>query len=142
MGRARRTPIATTPDGISAYGALPTGTRIGAWVRMNAQPGAHRMRSCWEAVLLRPPDSRISNRGPGMVPDVLVEPMPNHSTFRGAKPRRWVEWVLECMTYDPDTDEVIDLFPGSGAVSDALAAHQPRLLSCDLEPRGDSPEGQ
>lgn len=47
--------ISTAPDGIAAYGDLPVGVRIMAWVKPNAQPGAHRLRSTWEPVLLFPP---------------------------------------------------------------------------------------
>ena len=114
--------IATTPDGIAAYGPLPTAARIMAWVRWNATPGSHRIRSLWEAVIVYPPEGRRYNRnGVGMTPDVLVEPAPRG--FRGAKPERWTEWVLAAMTFDPATDEVFDLFPGSGAVQSAILRH-------------------
>jgi len=41
--------IATSADGIAAYGELPPEARLLAWVKPNAQPGAHRLRSIWEA---------------------------------------------------------------------------------------------
>jgi hypothetical protein len=116
--------IATSPDGLAAYGTLPAAARIMAWVKPNAQPGAHRLRSLWEPVILYPPDGRRSNRGgAGCVPDVLVQSTPGG--FIGAKPPEWTRWVLDALSYDPDTDEVHDLFPGSGAVSSALTlGHQ------------------
>jgi hypothetical protein len=55
--------ISTSVDGLRAYGALPIGSRIGAWVRPNAIPGSHRMRSCWEPVIIYPAKGRRSNRG-------------------------------------------------------------------------------
>jgi hypothetical protein len=111
--------IATSPDGIAAYGVLPTATRIMAWVKPNAQPGAHRLRSNWEAVILYPPVGRRSNRnGVGSISDVLVEPVTRG--FIGAKPAAWTDWVLDALSYDPETDELIDLFPGSGAVSASI----------------------
>lgn len=111
--------IATSPDGLAAYGPLPAAARLLAWVKPNAQPGAHRLRSMWEPVILFPPSGRRSNIGVGQVPDVLTAPAPGG--FIGAKPREWVEWVLAALSYDAETDTVDDLFPGSGAVSAVLA---------------------
>lgn len=54
----------------------------------------------------------------GAVPDVLIEPKRNDG-FAGAKPAAWTAWVLAAMSYDPTADEVVDLFPGSGAVTGA-----------------------
>lgn len=112
--------IATTPDGIAAYGPLPKAIRIMAWFKPNAAPGSHRLHSKWEPVLLYPPVGRRSNRnGVGMVPDILIEPY--RSGFIGSKPPAWTRWVLEAMSFDPEFDEVIDMFPGSGAISAVLA---------------------
>jgi hypothetical protein len=114
--------IATTPDGIRAYGDLPDAVRIMAWVKPNAQPGSHRLKSCWEPVLLFPPAGRRSNRGgAGSVPDVLIKALPRERTFIGAKPPEWTRWVLDALSYDPEADVLHDLFPGSGAVEAATA---------------------
>lgn len=111
--------IATSPDGLAAYGPLPSAARIMAWVKPNAMPGSHRLRSSWEAVILFPPCGRRSNRGGvGMISDVLIEPYPRG--FRGRKPEAWTRWVLAAMSYDADTDTVVDLFPGSGSVAHAV----------------------
>jgi hypothetical protein len=114
--------IATSPDGIAAYGPLPVGTRIMAWVKPNAVPGSHRLRSMWEPVLLHPPAGRRSNRnGVGAIPDVLTCPAPRVG-FHGAKPEAWTRWVLAALSYDPSCDEVVDVFPGSGMVAAALGS--------------------
>lgn len=111
--------IATSPDGLAAYGPLPDAARIMAWVKPNAQPGAHRLRSNWEPVILYPPIGRRSNRnGAGSIPDVLTASV--GPGFIGAKPPAWTRWVLGALSYDPEQDEVIDLFPGSGAVTGAI----------------------
>lgn len=55
--------IATSPDGLAAYGPLPAAARIMAWIKPNALPGSHRLKSAWEAVILYPPEGRRSNRG-------------------------------------------------------------------------------
>lgn len=118
--------IATSPDGIAAYGPLPIGTRILSWTKPNASPGAHRIWSLWEPVILYPPKGRRSNRGGvGMVPDVLTAPAPRIG-FPGAKPAAWTEWVLNCLTYNPDTDQVDDVFSGSGSVTEAIMNHPTR----------------
>jgi hypothetical protein len=114
--------IATSADGIEAYRPLPPPARVMIWVKSNAQPGAHRLRSMWEAVIVYPAAGRRSNLGGvGSTPDVLIAPAPRRK-FRGAKPREWVEWVLAALTHNPDTDTVDDLFSGSGAVAEVLAA--------------------
>jgi hypothetical protein len=108
--------IATSPDGLAAYGPLPNAVRIMAWVKPNAQPGSHRLRSLWEPVILYPPTARRSNRnGIGSVSDVLIAPVPRGG-FRGQKPEAWTRWVLDAMSFQLG-DHVTDLFPGSGAVT-------------------------
>jgi hypothetical protein len=125
--------IATSPDGLAAYGELPAAARVLVWVKPNAQPGSHRIRSMWEAVILYPPAGRRSNRGGvGATPDVLVAPAPRG--FRGEKPTEWVEWVLAALTHDPANDVVDDLFPGSGAVTRAVTAGM-----TDARPRPEPP---
>lgn len=115
--------ISTCPDGLSAYGELPVGCRIGAWVKPNAQPGSHRLRSMWEPVIIYPPDGRRSNRGGvGQMPDVHTENAPRGG-FPGQKPEGYVHWLLSALSYDPWGDELYDLFPGSGAVARAAVSY-------------------
>lgn len=84
-------------------------------VKPNAQPGSHRLRSMWEAVIVYPPVGRRSNRGGiGAVSDVLVYSAPRG--FIGAKPSRWVEWVCEALSYDQAVDTLDDLFPAQGRI--------------------------
>lgn len=112
--------IATSPDGLTAYGTLPLGARVMVWVKPNAMPGSHRLRSTWEPVILYPAAGRRSNRkGAGMVRDVLTAPVPRRG-YKGAKPPAWTTWVLSALSYDPTQDTVTDLFPGSGAVQEAI----------------------
>lgn len=116
--------IATSVDGLAAYGTLPVGTRIMAWIKTNAIPGSHRLRSMWEPVILYPAIGRRSNRGGvGIVPDVWTGPAPRG--FKGQKPEGWTHWVLDALTFDPDADHVADMFPGSGAVAAAVETYYP-----------------
>jgi hypothetical protein len=115
--------IATSVDGIAAYGVLPIGTRVMAWIKPNAIPGSHRVRSLWEPVILYPAAGRRSNRsGRGSVPDVFTAPAPRG--FIGQKPEGWTHWVLDALTYTPEKDHVVDLFAGSGAVADAVKSYR------------------
>lgn len=112
--------IATSPDGIAAYGPLPAACHIMAWIKPNASPGSHHILSKWEAVIVYPPAGRRSNRnGAGSISDVLTANAPRIA-FHGAKPAEWTRWVLNAMSYDPATDTVDDLFAGSGLVGDEI----------------------
>lgn len=112
--------IATTPDGVQHYGPLPIPCRIMAWVRPTAPPGNHRLASKWEAVIVYTPEERRGADRVGQFSDVLIANAPGQG-FIGAKPAVWTRWVLDAMGYDPDTDELVDVFPGSGAVATAAA---------------------
>lgn len=118
--------IATTPDGLGAYHPLPIACHVMAWVRPAALPGGTRILHRWEPVIVYPPvGRRARGEGIGHVSDVLTARAPADG-FPGAKPAAWTHWVLSALGHDPDVDEVVDLFPGSGAV--AAAAQQGRLL--------------
>ena len=111
--------LATSPDGLAVYHPLPLGCRVMIWHKPNAQPGSHRILSRWEPVIVFPPKGRRTNRGGvGAVSDVLVAMAPRRG-FIGAKPPEWTAWVLAALTYQSG-DEVIDMFPGSGAVTEVL----------------------
>lgn len=110
--------IATTPDGLGAYHPLPVSARVMAWHRPRAIPGGQRLMSKWEAVIVFVPEGRRARDEGDMVGDVLTAAAPN-AGFAGAKPPEWTRWVLAALGYDPVTDTVDDLFPGSGAVGRA-----------------------
>jgi hypothetical protein len=91
------------------------GGRVGVWYRPNAVPSGSRIQAAWEPCVFYIPEGR-RGRAVGMaVSDVLMAPAP--LSFVGAKPAAWTRWVLAMMGYDPATDEVHDLFAGSGAVA-------------------------
>jgi hypothetical protein len=74
-------------------------------------------------VIVYIPEGRDNRRGPG-VSSVLTTNAPSsrdgRESFVGSKPEAWTHWVLEAMGYDPAIDDIHDLFPGSGRVSDAI----------------------
>lgn len=114
--------IATPPDGLGAYHPLPMNAQIMAWHKPKAMPGAGRLLERWEAVIVYIPEERRA-RSSGRVSNVLSADAPSGrhgvQSFVGSKPPEWTRWVLDALAYDPDTDELDDLFPGSGRVSAA-----------------------
>lgn len=110
--------IATCADGLEHYSPLPLPCRVMAWVCPNAPAGNNRLRNTWEPVIVCAPEGRRG--GKGTVPDVLVAAAPRIG-FAGAKPHQWTRWVLDALGYDADEDELVDMFPGSGAVASAAA---------------------
>lgn len=103
--------------------ACQLGARMAIWHVTNAIPDGARVRNTWEAVIHKVPATRRAVGTGIRVPDVLSAPHPV-TGFVGSKPRAWTNWVLDMLGYDPDTDTVDDLFPGSGAVT----AHAARFI--------------
>jgi hypothetical protein len=115
--------ISTSVDGLAAYGELPIAARVMCWVKPNAIPGSHRIMSKLEPVIVYPAAGRRSNRtGRGAISDVYTESSPRNG-FMGEKPVGYTHWILDALTYDPVTDSLTDVFPGSGAVSLAVSSY-------------------
>jgi hypothetical protein len=89
------------------------------WHRPRAMPGGVRLMSKWEAVIVFVPEGRRARGEGDLVGDVLTASAPS-AGFAGAKPAEWTRWILSVLGYDPATDTVADLFPGSGAVGRAV----------------------
>ena len=104
-------PLLTTVDEL--------GGRVAIWHVTNAIPDGARVRNVWEAVLYKTPAGRRAVGTGHRVPDLLSAAHPV-SGFVGAKPDAWTRWVLNLLGFEPD-DEIVDMFPGSGAVSRAAA---------------------
>lgn len=113
--------IATAHDGVPVYGVLPRGCRVLIWHKPNTIGTASRIKNVYEPVIVKVPVGRQSSRlMGGQIPDLLTATAPRKG-FAGAKPLAWTRWVLSALGYDPETDTVDDLFPGSGSVADAIA---------------------
>ena len=96
----------------------PPESRVAAWVKPFASykkgvnPGY-----AWEPVIFW--GARRRTDGSELtVPDYCSVPITLQRGFQGAKPERFVWWMLALLGVRPD-DEFIDLFPGSGAVGRA-----------------------
>lgn len=106
--------IAAASDTLPMYLAAAPSATVAIWHKRNGMPSGSRIINRWEPVILRVPDSRLSRSAGLMVGDVLDAPH-RRSGFVGSKPPEWTAWILAMLGHHPD-DEVLDLFPGSGAV--------------------------
>ena len=107
------------------------GVRTGTWVKRN--PGGRRpylrVGYAHEFTLFRP--ARRGGQAHMSRTDALLLASPTRQRgVVGAKPARWTWWTLDCLGYEPGEDEVEDLFPGSGAVSEAIQEYQPGCARC------------
>ncbi len=95
----------------------PREARVTAWVKPFAsfKPGA-RLQYAWEPIVLMGGRKRERLH---CVRDWLAEGITLKRGFTGAKPARVIEWVLTMLAAEPE-DEIVDLFPGSGAVTEAI----------------------
>lgn len=48
-------------------------------------------------------------------------------THTGSKPEEFCHWVLDLLGYNPETDQLDDLFPGEGAMTRVAAQHRLNL---------------
>lgn len=96
----------------------PSDVRVGAWVKPFAsfKPGVP-VAYAWEPVVFR--GGRKRGRDSATTRDWVSANITLLRGFPGAKPTAFVHWVLDLLGADPD-DEVMDLFPGSGAVTRAI----------------------
>lgn len=98
---------------------LPDGARIGAWVKpfaafkKNVSPAY-----AWEPVIFKPCRKATPGRAAGVMRDWVSEPITMQRGLTGAKPEAVCWWAFEVVGADP-SDELHDIFPGSGAVSRA-----------------------
>lgn len=101
-------------------GRLRDGIRVLAWCKPMSQILPLSVQYCWEPVILRRGRQR-KDRGQ-IVKDFLVaSPMAWHAkrarwpSIVGAKPPEFCHWLFDCLGALPG-DELVDVFPGSGAV--------------------------
>ncbi len=104
----------------------PVDVRVAAWTKPFASykkgvnPGY-----AWEPVIFWGARRRTSGEET-TVPDYCAVPITLQRGFQGAKPERFVHWMLALLGVRPE-DEFVDLFPGSGAVGRAVEAWRAQL---------------
>lgn len=104
------------PNGLAA--SAPEGTRIASWVKPFAsfKKGVNPAYA-WEPVLFK------SGRKRELREDTVRDWHSANITMKrglsGAKPESFCFWLFDLLGMQPD-DELVDLFPGTGAVTRAL----------------------
>jgi hypothetical protein len=100
---------------------LGTGVRVGAWFRSAGSPfPPSRVMWTWEPVIFRIPHWR-QRHDRDFVRDSLVASQPHGflgNTITGQKPDAFCFWIFDVLGLTP-TDNLVDIFPGSGAVGRA-----------------------
>lgn len=131
--------VAMSPDSLPLYLAhSPVDARIAVWAKGNGIPSGSRVRNTWEPVLFKIPKGR-SAHGAGTATDNLLT-AGVAGGFAGRKPEAWTHWVLDMLGYDPAEDAIDDLFPGTGAVAEAVLSYPSRSQSSRR--RRDAPASQ
>jgi hypothetical protein len=106
-------------------GLCPDDVRIGAWVKPFASFKKNVTRAwAWEPILLwggrKIPTTERTQRDWIEAP-AIAENITLQRGFVGAKPAAVCWWIFDWLHMEP-TDEFVDLFPGSGAVTEAYRA--------------------
>lgn len=96
----------------------PDDVRLGAWVKPFAsfKPGVNPAYA-WEPVIFR--GGRKRGRDERTVRDWCAVNIALEKGLRGAKPRKFVLWIIDLLGVRPQ-DELVDLFPGSGIVGETF----------------------
>lgn len=103
-----------------------TGVRICAWTRHPMPMPPQRVMWTWEPVIVRAPHWR--QRHPSdFVADTLKDAPPGgwrgEPMITGQKPPAFCRWVFNLLGAQPG-DDLVDIFPGSGAVGREWDAYQ------------------
>jgi len=99
-------------------GVMELDFRVMAWVKPFASFKKHvAVAYAWEPVIVSPARPRLFD-GYTTVRDWIAEPITLKRGLTGVKPDAVCKWLFEVMGCNP-SDELVDLFPGSGAVTRA-----------------------
>lgn len=103
----------------------PEDVRVGAWVKPFASFKKNVTRAwAWEPIILwggrQIPTTQNTMRDWIEAP-AIAESITLRRGFTGAKPAAVTRWIFDWLNMQPD-DEFIDMFPGSGAVTEAWQA--------------------
>lgn len=103
--------------------------RVMPWVKPFAAYKANvSLAYAWEPVIIWGGRPATPNRIAGLpMRDFMAEPITMKRGLVGAKPERVCWWLFEALGCEPD-DELLDLFPGTGAVTRAWESWRHYLL--------------
>ena len=98
----------------------PTNVRVMAWVKPFAifKPGVG-VAYAWEPVIVRGGRKRL--RTQPTVRDWVSANITLKKGLVGAKPEAFCRWLLDVLNFDPQEDEIVDLFPGTCSLGETVA---------------------
>ena len=110
---------------VYVLGLAPPGVRVGAWVK----PRASFKRGvdpayAWEPIVFQ--SARRWDKEQQTVRDWHMASATMKGFF-GAKPPSFTWWIMDLLGYS-DGDEFVDMFPGSGLVTEAANNYQMTML--------------
>jgi len=106
---------------------VPDGARFMAWVKPFAAFKKNvSVAYAWEPVIVKPVRKPVVN-GRQVMRDWISESITLRRGLTGAKPERVCHWAFEMLGLEP-SDELLDLFPGTGAVTRAWESWKADLL--------------
>lgn len=112
----------STPALRDVLNLSPDDVRVCAWVKgwCSWKPNTHPFYA-WEPVLLRggrKPTSDAWRTRDWIMCNVATTQTQHEEFVRGAKPAAFIHWIFAILGLSPD-DDLVDLFPGSAAVTRA-----------------------
>lgn len=93
--------------------------RVAAWCKTWHQIRPTTVQFAWEPVIFR--GGRKDPKRSPMVRDWMACAVTRQRGLKGAKPEQFNQWVLDLLAYDPEQDEIDDLFPGTRGMESTLA---------------------
>lgn len=124
-----------TPSLRTILPLCPEDVRVMAWVKpfCSFKPGVG-VAYAWEPIIVR--GGRRRTKDQQTVRDWCAVNITLKRGFAGAKPVGVVRWLLDVLNAR-ETDEIVDLFPGSGAVTNAIVEWRERTSKVQMELCGD-----
>lgn len=123
---------AATPHSMAVLAPVvsATGARWMAWVKGFAAFKRHvSVAYAWEPVIVKPARKPVVSKRL-VLRDWVAENITLRRGLTGAKPEAVCHWAFEVVGARPD-DELIDLFPGTGAVTRAWSTRRGKFLLPD-----------
>lgn len=118
----------STPSLRSILPMCPDDARVAAWVKpFHALKRNVRPSYGWEPIIFRggrnkghkPPPKGGKATTPS---DFIAENITMKKGLTGAKPPKVCEWILDLLGHQPGVDVMDDLYPGTGIMSETVAA--------------------
>tara|TARA_R110000868_G_scaffold125074_2_gene330565 strand:+ start:299 stop:799 length:501 start_codon:yes stop_codon:yes gene_type:complete len=96
----------------------PDDIRIGTWCKTWHQIRPTSTQFAWEAVLWRTIKKDPKRQ---MVRDWITGPATKQKGLPGAKPNYFNRWILDLLMFNPEEDNLTDIFPGTNGMAWAMS---------------------